>query len=238
MSWFTDPQAWIALITLTAMEIVLGIDNIVFLTILSNRLPEGQRQKARSLGLFFAMLTRILLLLSITWVMRLQQPLFSIIGYTFSGRDLVLTGGGIFLLIKSIHEIHNLISPSSVPEKHSVKNMATGFFPVIFQIAIIDIVFSLDSVITAIGMAQHIEVMVIAIILSVAVMLFSVGYVAHFIEQNPSVKMLALSFLLLIGVMLVVEGFKLHIPKGYIYFAMAFSVMVECLNMKRQKKFN
>lgn len=238
MSWITTPEAWIALVTLTLMEIILGVDNIIFLTILANRLPKRQRVKARTIGLFFAMLTRILLLLSITWVMQLQNPLFYIVSYAFSGRDLILIGGGIFLLIKSAHEIHNLISIEPDHAKHNVKAVAVGFFITIFQIAIIDIVFSLDSVITAVGMAQHVEVMIIAIVLSVLVMLFSVNYIANFIEKNPSIKMLALSFLILIGVMLVAEGFKFHIPKGYIYFAMVFSVVVECLNIKRDKKLN
>lgn len=238
MSWITTPEAWIALVTLTLMEIILGVDNIIFLTILANRLPKRQRVKARTIGLFFAMLTRILLLLSITWVMQLQNPLFYIVSYAFSGRDLILIGGGLFLLIKSAHEINNLISIEPDHAKHNVKAVAVGFFITIFQIAIIDIVFSLDSVITAVGMAQHVEVMIIAIVLSVLVMLFSVNYIANFIEKNPSIKMLALSFLILIGVMLVAEGFKFHIPKGYIYFAMVFSVVVECLNIKRDKKLN
>ncbi|MCY4177234.1 MAG: TerC family protein [Endozoicomonadaceae bacterium] len=235
----TDPEAWIALVTLTAMEIVLGIDNIIFLTILADRVEKSQRAKARMIGLLFAMLTRILLLFSIAWVMQLQNPLFHIADYMFSGRDLILMFGGMFLLVKSTHEIHDLTNIKPDQKKHNNRKVAeAGFFSVIVQIAIIDIVFSLDSVITAVGMAKNIEVMVIAIMLSVFVMICSVRYIADFIEKNPSIKMLALSFLILIGVMLVAESFKFHIPKGYIYFAMAFSVAVECLNIKRQKKFD
>ena len=230
MEWVTSPEAWVALATLTALEIVLGIDNIVFITILVGRLPENQRQRARVIGLGFAMGTRIALLLVITWIMGLQAVLFEVLDVDISGRDLILVGGGLFLLAKATLEIHNSLEG---PEQHAAgPAVAAGFFGVIVQIGLIDIVFSLDSVITAVGMADHIMVMVIAIVIAVGVMMFSAGAIGRFVDERPTVKMLALSFLVLIGVALIGEGIDLHIPKGYLYFAMAFSVAVEMLNLR------
>ena len=227
MEWLTDPQAWIALATLTALEIVLGIDNIIFISILVGRLPEAQRNRARRLGLALAMVMRIALLLSLAWIMTLTQPLFSV-GKEISGRDLILIGGGLFLLWKSVHEIHNALEGED--EAHGAG--AATFAGVLAQIAIIDIVFSLDSVITAVGMADHVAVMVIAIVLAVAVMMFAARPIGEFVDRHPTIKMLALSFLILIGFALIGEGLDFHVPKGYIYFAMAFSVGVELLNMR------
>ena len=230
MEWVTSPEAWVALATLTALEIVLGIDNIAFITILVGRLPENQRQRARVIGLGFAMGTRIALLLVITWIMGLQAVLFEVLDVDISGRDLILVGGGLFLLAKATLEIHNSLEG---PEQHAAgPAVAAGFFGVIVQIGLIDIVFSLDSVITAVGMADHIMVMVIAIVIAVGVMMFSAGAIGRFVDERPTVKMLALSFLVLIGVALIGEGIDLHIPKGYLYFAMAFSVAVEMLNLR------
>ncbi|MGV1100396.1 TerC family protein [Thiovibrio sp. JS02] len=233
MHWLTDPQAWLALATLTALEIVLGIDNIIFITILTGRLPEQQRGRGRSLGLALAMLTRIGLLLSLAWVMNLTEPLLTLLGKEISGRDLILLGGGLFLLAKSTHEIHT--SLEGVEEVQQARPLAS-FAGVLIQIALIDIIFSLDSVITAVGLARHLPVMILAIVISVGVMLFAAGPVGDFVEKHPTLKMLALSFLLLIGFTLMGEGFGLHIPKGYIYFAMAFSVGVEMLNLKMRTK--
>ncbi len=232
MEWLLDPHAWIALVTLTALEIVLGVDNIIFISILVGRLPEHQRQRARTLGLAFAMFTRIALLLSLAWVMTLTEPLFSIpvVNREVSGRDLILIGGGLFLLWKSVHEIHN--SLEGVEEEHAVAAVRAGFAAVIMQIAIIDIVFSLDSVITAVGMVDQVAIMVIAIVAAVVVMMFAARTIGEFVDRHPTVKMLALSFLILVGVALVAEGGGYHIPKGYIYFAMAFSVGVEMLNIR------
>jgi predicted tellurium resistance membrane protein TerC len=236
MEWLLDPQAWLALATLTALEIVLGVDNIIFISILCGRLPEEQRAKARNLGLMMAMLTRLALLFSLTWIMTLKAPLFEIpvLGKPISGRDLILIGGGLFLLWKSVHEIHNSLEGEDHDEGGGP--VAATFAGVIAQIAVIDIVFSLDSVITAVGMVQEIEVMVIAIILSVGVMLFAAGPIGQFVDRHPTVKMLALSFLILVGVALIGEGWDLHIPKGYIYFAMAFSVGVEMLNIRMRAR--
>src|SRR5690606_8583188 len=233
MELLTDPQVWLAFVTLTALEIVLGIDNIIFISILVGRLPERQRPRGRTIGLALAMLTRILLLLSITWVMGLSQDLFSVFGSGVSGRDLILIGGGLFLLAKSTMEIHHSLEGAKQPPD-VVKAKAT-FVGVITQIAIIDIVFSLDSVITAVGMAEHVEVMIAAVVAAVIVMMFMAGPISNFVDRHPTIKMLALSFLILIGVALIGEGFELHIPKGYIYFAMAFSVSVEFLNMRMRK---
>ena len=232
MEWITSPEAWAALATLTLLEIVLGIDNIVFISILVGRLPEAQRQRARILGLGFAMGTRILLLLVITWIMRLEAGLFTLFEVEFSGRDLILIAGGLFLLAKATLEIHTSLEGH---EKGAAEVAAASFVSVIVQIAIIDIVFSLDSVITAVGMADHVTVMIIAIMLAVGVMMFSAGAIGDFVDKHPTVKMLALSFLVLIGMALVAEGIELHIPKGYIYFAMAFSVGVEMLNLRLRK---
>ena len=234
MDWLSDPNAWIALLTLTALEIVLGVDNIIFIAILVGRLPEAQRQRARVLGLGFAMLTRIGLLLSLAWMMTLTEP-FITIGREISGRDLILIAGGLFLLWKSVHEIHGSLEGSEEDEGVAAVRRAT-FTSVIVQIAIIDIVFSLDSVITAVGMADHIEIMVIAIVIAVGVMMFAAKPIGDFVDNHPTVKMLALSFLILVGVALIAEGWDFHIPKGYIYFAMAFSVGVEMLNLRLRAK--
>jgi predicted tellurium resistance membrane protein TerC len=229
MEWLMDPQAWLALLTLTALEIVLGVDNIIFISILCGRLPKKERAKARNIGLVLAMMTRLGLLFSLTWVMTLTAPLFEIIGEEVSGRDLILIGGGLFLLWKSVHEIHNALEGED--DDHGVA-VVTTFGAVIAQIAIIDIVFSLDSVVTAVGMVNEIMVMVFAIIAAVGVMLIAAGPIGEFVDRHPTVKMLALSFLILIGVALIGEGWDLHIPKGYIYFAMAFAVAVEMLNIR------
>ena len=233
MEWLTDPQAWVALLTLTALEIVLGVDNIIFITVLVGRLPQRQRDKARVLGLGLAMFTRIALLLSIVWVMKLTAPLFVVFSREVSGRDLILIFGGLFLLWKSTIEIHD--SLEGAVEEEGQKEVA-GFGAVLAQIAILDIVFSLDSVITAVGLANEVAVMIVAIVLAVVVMMFSAGSIGAFVDKHPTIKMLALSFLVLIGVTLIAEGFGLHVPKGYLYFAMAFSVGVELLNMKVRGK--
>jgi predicted tellurium resistance membrane protein TerC len=230
MEWLADPHAWIALVTLTALEVVLGVDNIIFISILVSRLPEHQRQRARTLGLAFAMLTRIGLLLSLAWMMTLVEPLFSILGRDVSGRDLILIGGGLFLLWKSVHEIHNSLEGET--EEQGVAAVRASFAAVIAQIAVIDIIFSLDSVITAVGMVDQVPIMVAAIVIAVLVMMFSARPIGEFVDRHPTVKMLALSFLILVGVALVAEGGGYHIPKGYIYFAMAFSVGVEMLNIR------
>jgi predicted tellurium resistance membrane protein TerC len=236
MEWLLDPHAWVALVTLTALEIVLGVDNIIFISILVGRLPEHQRQRARTLGLAFAMFTRIALLLSLAWVMTLTQPLFSIpmLGKDISGRDLILIGGGLFLLWKSVHEIHNSLEGEA--EEHAAAGVRAGFAAVIVQIAIIDIVFSLDSVITAVGMVDQVSIMVLAIVIAVGVMMFAARAIGEFVDRHPTVKMLALSFLILVGAALVAEGWEYHLPKGYIYFAMAFSVGVEMLNIRMRSR--
>lgn len=227
--WIFLPEAWIALATLTALEIVLGIDNIIFISILVGRLPPHQRQKARLIGLSLAMLMRILLLLSLAWIMGLTKPWFTVLGEVISGRDVVLIAGGLFLIAKSTLEIHNALEGEETSVKEAI---AANFMSILVQITLIDIVFSLDSVITAVGMAQHVPVMVLAIIIAVLVMMAAAKSISDFVDARPTVKMLALSFLVLIGVALVAEGLDLHIPKGYIYFAMAFSVVVELLNLR------
>ncbi|MBK8944876.1 MAG: TerC family protein [Ignavibacteriae bacterium] len=232
LEWMMNPEAWIALLTLTALEIVLGIDNIIFISILVGKLPNAERNKARTIGLALAMITRILLLLSITWVMSLTKTLFTITEYDISGRDLILVIGGLFLLAKSTHEIHNSLEGT---EEHHKNNAVSSFVSVIIQIAILDIVFSLDSVITAVGLAKDIEVMILAIIIAVIIMMVSAKSIGDFVDSHPTIKMLALSFLILVGVSLVGEGLDFHIPKGYIYFSMAFSVGVEMLNLKMKK---
>jgi predicted tellurium resistance membrane protein TerC len=232
MDWITDPQAWIALTTLTALEIVLGVDNVVFISILAGKLPPEQREKARKLGLGLAMFVRILLLLSIAWVVKLTAPLFTVLNQEISGRDLILLLGGLFLLAKSTHEMHGQLEGD---EGHSSGRVAASFTSVIVQILLLDIIFSLDSVITAVGMADDIAVMIIAVIVAVGFMLVFSGSVSRFVDKHPTVKMLALSFLLLIGVSLVAESLEFHIPKGYIYFAMAFSLFVEVINIKVRK---
>ena len=230
MEWITSPEAWVALTTLTFLEIVLGVDNIIFISILVGRLPEEQRQRGRVLGLALAMGTRILLLLVLTWIMKLQATLFSVLNVDISGRDLILIGGGLFLLAKATLEIHDSLEG----EEHEggAPKKRVSFWSVIIQIGLIDIVFSLDSVITAVGMADHLAVMIIAIVIAVGVMMFAAGAIGRFVDNHPTIKMLALSFLVLIGVALISEGIDVHIPKGYIYFAMAFSVIVEMLNLR------
>ena len=232
MEWLSDPQVWIALATLTALEIVLGIDNIIFISILVGRLPEAQRPLARRLGLGFAMLTRIGLLLSLAWVMTLTSPLFTFFGKEISGRDLILIGGGLFLLWKSVHEIHNSLEGVDDVDETTSTAVRAGFGAVIVQIAIIDIVFSLDSVITAVGMVSQVEIMVAAILIAVGVMMFAAGAIGDFVDRHPTIKILALSFLILVGMALIGEGWDYSIPKGYIYFAMAFSVAVEMINIR------
>jgi predicted tellurium resistance membrane protein TerC len=229
----TDPQAWLAFATLTALEIVLGVDNIIFISILVGRLPAAQRQRARTIGLSLAMLTRILLLLSIAWVMTLSADLFTIRGFGVSGRDLILIVGGLFLLAKSTLEIHEGLEGE---EEHAEAHKRASFAGVLAQIAIIDIVFSLDSVITAVGMADHVQVMIAAVVAAVVVMMFLAGAISAVVDRHPTIKMLALSFLILVGMALVGEGVGLHIPKGYIYFAMAFSVGVEMLNIRMRRR--
>ncbi|PSQ87509.1 MAG: hypothetical protein BRD30_08440 [Bacteroidetes bacterium QH_2_63_10] len=229
MEWITSPEAWIALGALTILEIVLGIDNIVFISILSNKLPESEQPLARRVGLGLALIGRILLLFGIGWVMTLTAPLFSVLAYTFSGRDLILLAGGFFLIGKATTEIHDKLEGESGEIK---TRMEATFASVIAQIFLLDLVFSLDSVITAVGMAEHIEVMIIAVTIAILIMMVSAESISDFIGTHPTVKMLALSFLLLIGVTLVAEGFGQHIPKGYIYSAMAFSLLVEMLNLR------
>lgn len=230
--WISNPEAWVALVTLTSLEIVLGIDNIIFISILVGRLPTKQRDKGRTIGLALAMIARILLLLSLTWVMGLTEPLFHLLSYKISGRDLILILGGLFLLAKSTHEIHNSLEGNEESHKNIVK---VSFIGILVQIALLDIVFSLDSVITAVGLAKNIEVMVLAIVIAVGVMMLSAKTLGDFVDTHPTIKMLALSFLILVGVSLIGEGLEMHIPKGYIYFAMAFSIGVEVLNMKIRK---
>ena len=229
MEWITNPESLIALLTLTVLEIVLGIDNIIFISILSGKLPKEQQNKARLTGLALAMVMRILLLFSIFWIMKLTLPLFAVFGKEISGRDLILIGGGLFLLAKSTFEIHDKLEG----EEHTkASKVVKSFASVIVQIMLLDIVFSLDSVITAVGMARELIIMVLAVIIAVGVMMVSAKSISDFVEKHPTVKMLALAFLLLIGFSLVAEGLGQHIPKGYIYFAMAFSVFVEMLNLK------
>ncbi len=233
MDWLTSPEAWIALVTLTTLEIVLGVDNIIFISILVGRLPAHQRQKGRVLGLAFAMVTRILLLLSITWVMKLTGPLFSVLEKGISGRDIILIGGGLFLIWKSTVEIHESLEGAG--EERGARTLG-GFAATILQIAILDIIFSLDSVITAVGLVQDVTIMIIAIVAAVVVMMFAAKAIGDFVDRHPTIKMLALSFLVMVGVALIAEGFDLHIPRGYIYFAMAFSTAVEMLNIRMRKK--
>jgi predicted tellurium resistance membrane protein TerC len=228
VEWLTDPQTWIALVTLTTLEIILGIDNIVVISILSGKLPPHQRQQARTVGLSLALVTRILLLLSLSWLIGLTKPLFTVWQSSISLRDLILMGGGLFLLAKGTREIHHAMESDDQPGGLIAK---ATFISVILQILLLDLVFSLDSVITAIGMAQKVGVMVAAILIAVLVMLAGSGIISRFIHQHPSIKILALSFLLMIGVTLIAEGLELHIPKGYIYFAMGFSGLVETLNI-------
>jgi predicted tellurium resistance membrane protein TerC len=231
--WATSAEGWIALLTLTVLEIVLGIDNIVFISILAGKLRKEERERARRVGLSLAMLIRLALLLSITWVMRLTTPVFGVLGQEISGRDLILIVGGLFLIGKSTHEIHEKLEGA---EGEAAAKVAASFAGVIVQILLLDIVFSLDSVITAVGMAEDVMVMVLAVVVAVGVMLVSSGTISDFVDRHPTVKMLALSFLLLIGVSLMAEGFDQHIPKGYIYFAMGFSIFVEMINLRVRAK--
>jgi predicted tellurium resistance membrane protein TerC len=232
MEWLLDPQIWIALLTLTALEIVLGIDNIVFISILAGRLSKDSQNRARQWGLALAMLMRILLLLSLTWIMGLTRSLFSIADFDITGRSLILIGGGLFLLVKSTREIHNKLENV---DRHARPALRPSFASALVQIVLLDIVFSLDSVITAVGMVDQIGVMIAAVIIAIVAMMVFAGSISRFIERHPTLKMLALSFLFLIGVNLIGEGLGFHIPKGYTYFAMGFSVAVEILNLKIRK---
>jgi predicted tellurium resistance membrane protein TerC len=233
MEWISSPESWIALLTLTALEIVLGIDNIIFISILANKLPEKQQDMGRQIGLAMAMITRIALLFSLAWLTRLTAPLFSVFQQEISGRDIILISGGLFLLGKSTFEIHERLEGE---EGHASKTVAVSLAGVVFQIMLLDIVFSLDSVITAIGMVNEIGIMVTAVVIAVAIMLFASGPISNFVNDRPTLKILALSFLLLIGFSLVADGLGLHIPKGYIYFAMGFSVFVEVINLQIRSK--
>ncbi len=229
MSWITSPEAWLGLLTLTVLEIVLGIDNIIFISILAGKLPAEQQSRARRVGLIGAMLTRIVLLAALAWIIRLTAPLFTLLGHAFSGRDLILIAGGLFLLAKSTREIHEGLEGEAGRAGTGVR---ASFASVVGQIMVLDIVFSLDSVITAVGMARHLPVMIAAVVLAVGVMMFAAAPISRFVHRHPTVKMLALSFLLMIGITLIADGLGQHIPKGYIYFAMAFSVFVELLNIR------
>jgi predicted tellurium resistance membrane protein TerC len=236
MEWLFSPQAWIGLLTLTALEIVLGIDNVIFISIVAGKLPGSQQDRARRTGLALAAITRVLLLLSLTWVMGLTAPLFSVFKFDITGRELILIAGGLFLIAKSTREIHLRIEEEG---EHAVAHARARFGGVLVQILLLDVVFSLDSVITAVGMVDHVAVMIAAVMLAVAVMMLFAGIISRFVERHPTLKMLALSFLLLIGVNLIGDGLGFHIPKGYTYFAMAFSVFVEILNLKvRKRKLN
>lgn len=230
MYWLADPQTWISLATLTFLEIVLGIDNVIFISILAGKVPKKEQAKARRLGLMFALVTRVALLCMLAWLAGLTEPFVSVFGKGFSGKDLILLLGGLFLIVKSTHEIHG--SMEGCEPEQVVAKTGASLHAVVVQIALIDIVFSLDSVITAIGLAQHLPVMIAAVVLAMLVMLWLSGAISAFVDRHPTIKMLALSFLLLIGVVLVAEGFGQHIPKGYIYFAMAFSFGVEMLNIR------
>ena len=235
MEWITTAEGWAALLTLTVLEIVLGIDNIIFIAIVAGKLPAGQRERARRMGLFLAMFIRIALLLSIVWVMSLTRPLMTLFGVELSGRSMILAGGGLFLIFKSTREIHDNLE-GEAPEQTARR--AASFAGVIVQILLLDIVFSLDSVITAVGMAEFVSIMIAAIVIAVFAMLFASTTIAEFVERHPTVKMLALAFLLLIGLSLILEGLGQHVPKGYIYFAMGFSVFVEMINLRMRSKVN
>lgn len=232
--WITSPDAWIALGTLTALEIVLGIDNIIFISILVGRLPESERPRARFFGLALAMLSRIGLLSALAWLMRLTKPLFAVLGQEISGRDIILLVGGLFLIAKSVMEVHNSLEGGHEFEHENKKKVS--FLSIIVQISLIDIVFSLDSVITAVGLADDVAVMITAVVISVLVMMFAARPIGDFVDKHPTIKMLALSFLIMVGLALIGEGLELHIPKGYIYFAMAFSIAVEMINIRLRKK--
>ena len=233
MEWISDPQAWIAFLTLLALEIVLGIDNIIFISILAEKLPAEQQQRARFIGLGLALFIRVALLFSLSWVIGLTAPFFAVLGHEISGRDLILIGGGLFLLAKATYEIHESLEGE---QGHASKRVRASFISVIIQIILLDAVFSLDSVITAIGMVENVNLMISAVVVAIAFMMFFAGPVGAFVSRHPTIKMLALSFLLLIGLTLIVEAFEVHIPKGYIYFAMGFSVFVEMLNLRLRKR--
>jgi predicted tellurium resistance membrane protein TerC len=233
MEWLFSPQAWIGLLTLTALEIVLGIDNVIFISIVAGKLPGAQQDRARRTGLALAAITRILLLLSLTWVMGLTAPLFSISGFEVTGRELILISGGLFLIAKSTREIHLRLEEG---DQHGVARARVTFGGVLLQILLLDVVFSLDSVITAVGTVDHVVVMIAAVMIAVGVMMFFAGMISRFVDRHPTLKMLALSFLLLIGVNLIGDGLGFHIPKGYTYFAMGFSVFVEMLNLKVKRR--
>jgi len=237
MEWLTNPDIWMSFLTLCVLEIILGIDNIIFISIISQKLPKEQQGKARTWGLGFALITRILLLLSITWIMKLTGALFTILGNEISGRDIILILGGLFLIYKSVNEIHEKIENAHEEETISLKKVT--FWNVITQIILIDIIFSLDSVITAVGMAEHVEVMIAAVIVSVLIMMLAINKISSFVDENPTIKVLALSFLIMIGLALLADGLDFHIPKGYIYFSMAFALVVEAVNItisKRKRK--
>ncbi len=229
MDWLTNPEIWIALITLTTLEIVLGIDNLVFISILAGKLPQHEQKRARRMGLAAAMVMRVLLLLSLAWIIRLTAPLFAVFGHAISGRDLILIGGGLFLIAKGTHEIHDKLEGG---EGRADARVRAAFWSVIVQIMLLDVVFSLDSVITAVGMVRRIWVMVAAVMIAVLIMMAALESISRFIQRHPTIKMLALSFLLLVGFTLIAEGLGQHIPKGYIYFAMGFSIFVEALNIR------
>ncbi|AIB45501.1 TerC family protein [Haemophilus influenzae] len=231
--WITDPEAWISLATLTALEIILGVDNIIFISILVGRLPESQRQFGRIIGLGLAMLTRILLLMSLAWMMKLTAPLFTLFNQEISGRDLILLIGGLFLIVKSSGEIKEAINHQE--HHNSESKNKVSYFGVLIQIAVLDIVFSLDSVITAVGMASHLPVMILAIMIAVGVMMFAAKPIGDFVDTHPTLKILALAFLVLVGISLIAESLDIHIPKGYIYFAMGFSVVVEMINIRMRR---
>jgi predicted tellurium resistance membrane protein TerC len=232
MDWITDPRAWVALATLVSLELVLGVDNVIFISILAGKLPKEQQSKARRTGLALAVLSRILLLFSLSWIIGLTEPIFAIGDFVISGRDLILFLGGLFLMGKATYEIHQKLEGA---EGHASDAVKASFASVIFQVLLLDVVFSLDSVITAVGMVEEIAIMVIAVLVAATVMIISADPIGNFVENHPTVKMLALSFLLLIGFTLIVEGLHQHIPKGYIYFAMGFSVFVEFLNLRMRK---
>ena len=234
MEIFAHSETWIALLTLTLLEIVLGVDNIIFISIVTNKLPKEQQPKGRAIGLSLALVMRVALLFGITWIIGFKEPLFSLFNHTFSGRDVILAGGGLFLLGKSTSEIHHKLE--GVEDDQGTSKKTSGFWSIILQIIVLDIVFSFDSILTAIGLTEHIVIMITAVILSMAVMLIFSGQIADFINKRPSLQMLALSFLILIGFMLVLDGMGQHVPKGYIYFAVAFSMIVEMLNMRLRRK--
>ena len=235
LAWMNSAEGWAALLTLTVLEIVLGIDNIIFIAIVAGKLPHAQRDRARKTGLFLAMFIRIALLMSIVWVMSLTKPLMTIFGFSLSARSLILAGGGLFLIFESTREIHDNLEGDATEH---VARATASFVAVLIQILLLDIVFSLDSVITAVGMAEYVSIMIAAIVIAVFTMLFASAGIANFVERHPTVKMLALAFLLLIGFSLIAEGLGQHVPKGYIYFAMAFSVFVEVINLRMRSKAN